>query len=136
MNLTEVETEVGSVALQCQKWKVQNATFPFRGTKSVCVTPSNAIPCPFHVQPFERSGTPFRTKVATRIFVSTLRGPHAETAGRVASSEDRICTGPPRARTEVVCVVLKYWAISRRARPDTVLTLPDYFPVLGGSPSW
>ena len=29
------------------------------------------------------------------------------------SCEDRIGTGPPRARTEVIHVDLKYWAISQ-----------------------
>ena len=38
--------------------------------------------------------------------------------------EDRIGTGLPRARTDVIYVDIRSWAISgsRRARPDTVLT--------------
>ena len=42
----------------------------------------------------------------------------------VAQCEDRVGTGPPRARTQVNNVDLGYRAISgsRRAYPDTVLT--------------
>ena len=53
----------------------------------------------------------FAKTISNTLGDNTWPGGCTSPAARLAC-EDRIGTGPPRARTEVICVDLGYWAVS------------------------